>query len=61
MIKTMGKKWYASKTLWVNAIAVAAMFAQNKFGYVMTADMQVQALAVINMVLRVVTKEGLAA
>ncbi len=46
------KPWYTSKTLWVNAIAFGAMFAQTYTGFVIPAEEQVGVLAVINLVLR---------
>jgi hypothetical protein len=55
----MSKKWYLSKTLWVNAIAIAALIAQAQLGFVMSGEEQVAILAVINLILRVVTKEPL--
>jgi len=55
----MSKKWYLSKTLWVNIIAIAALIAQAQLGFVMSGEEQVAILAVINLILRVVTKEPL--
>jgi len=52
-----GKKWYASKTVWVNLIAIVALFLQTQLGFVLDADEQVGILAVINIVLRLFTKE----
>jgi hypothetical protein len=46
-----------SKTFWVNALAFIAYFVQAKFGFVIDEDLQLQALALINMFLRAVTKE----
>jgi len=50
------KKWYTSKTLWVNLIAVAAGIIG---GDALSPEMQVGILAVINMVLRAVTNTGI--
>lgn len=47
---------YRSKTFWVNIIAFVAFGLQQKYGYVVDEGMQVQALAVINIILRSVTK-----
>jgi len=55
----MSKKWYLSKTLWVNIIAIAGLIAQAQLGFVMSGEEQVAILAVINLILRVVTKEPL--
>lgn len=49
--------WWASRTLWVNAIAIAAMVAQGVTGKVLiNMELQATILGVINMVLRFVTK-----
>ncbi|MBT9158510.1 MAG: hypothetical protein DDT36_01522 [Firmicutes bacterium] len=48
------KKWYLSKTLWANLLAIVAVFGLELTGEEVTA-----VLAVINLVLRVVTKEEL--
>jgi hypothetical protein len=54
-----GKKWYASKTVWANIITVAAIAIQSYWGYVVDPSIQTLALAVVNVVLRKVTKEPL--
>ena len=51
------KKWYASKTIWVNGIAILAGVVADKFGIQLSAEAQLGILAVINAVLRIVTKE----
>ena len=48
------KKWYKSKTLWANLLAIAAVF-----GLDITTDETTAILAVVNIVLRLVTKEEL--
>ena len=53
------KRWYTSKTLWLNLLAIAALVAQAEFGYVLDAEAQAALLAVINLILRAITKEGL--
>ena len=52
-----GKKWYHSKTLWVNLIALGASIAQAKAGLALDGPTQGLILAGINIVLRIVTKE----
>jgi len=48
------KKWYLSKVIWVNALAlIGGFFAQD----ILSPERQVQILGVINLVLRLVTKE----
>ena len=51
------KKWYKSKTVWVNAVALAASIVSMQFGVPITPEMQGGVLAVINIVLRLVTKQ----
>ena len=59
MTKTK-KKWYTSKTIWVNGIAFAAVIAQFAAGKeVIDANIQAGILTVVNMVLRAITKEEL--
>jgi len=53
------KRWYTSKTLWVNLTAIVALGVQTEFGYILDAEAQAVILAVINLILRVVTKKGL--
>lgn len=52
-----GKPIYKSKTFWVNAIAVASMLVQAKYGFVVSPEEQLCVLGVINLILRAVTKE----
>lgn len=49
------KSIYKSKTFWVNVIAIVAFGIQQKYGFVIDESMQVQVLAVINVLLRAVT------
>jgi len=55
------KHFYASKTLWVNFIAITAIMLNSQFG--IELDTEVQAalvtsiLAVINIVLRLITSQ----
>ena len=53
------KRWYTSKTLWVNLLAIVALVAQAEFGYILDAEAQAVILAVINLILRALTKKGL--
>jgi hypothetical protein len=53
------KKWYASKTIWVNLIAAGALIVQTQTGFVVNAEAQGALLIVINIVLRAVTKAPL--
>ena len=54
------KKWYHSKTLWVNAIAAVAGIVQVITGNAwLDVEAQVAILGVINLILRIVTKQPL--
>lgn len=53
----MQKKWYLSKTIWVNLIALVTLGIQTQTGFVVTAELQTGLLVLINLGLRVVTKE----
>lgn len=53
------KKWYLSKTLWVNALAAVAVFVQNQYGYFIPPEYQAYALVVVNMALRAITHQEL--
>ena len=51
-----GKKFWLSKTLWVNVLAIAALILQTYTGFVFSPEAQVSILGIINVLLRVVTK-----
>ena len=53
------KRWYTSKTLWLNLLAIVALVAQAEFGYILDVEAQAALLAVINLILRIITKKGL--
>lgn len=55
----MDKMWYASRTLWVNVLAVIAIVLQGQFGYVLTPELQMTALGVVNVILRGITKKAI--
>lgn len=63
---TTAKPFWASKTLWVNAVALVAALAAA-FGLDLGLDAETQgtlvagALALVNIVLRLVTRTGVAA
>ena len=54
-----GKNPLTSKTLWVNLIAVAAMLAQGRYGFVIGPESQGYLLGAANLLLRVVTRQPL--
>lgn len=49
------KKWYQSKTLWVNALAAVALIVQSQTGFVVSGEVQGAVLVVANLFLRLVT------
>ena len=53
------KRWYTSKTLWANLLAIVALIAQGQFGYILDVEAQSVILAAINLLLRIITKKGL--
>jgi len=53
------KKWYKSKTLWANIIYLIALLVQEKYGFIISVEEQLAVLAIINLILRAVTKEEL--
>ncbi len=53
----MSKKFWQSKTFWVNVISIIAILVQTQTGFVIDAEKQVIVLGVVNTILRFVTKE----
>lgn len=52
------KKWYLSKTLWVNFIAFIALAVQQVTGEeVISMELQTQIIIFINFALRLITKQ----
>jgi hypothetical protein len=52
------KKWYLSKTLWANALVIAAAFA-TQLAELVSSGVAVSAVAVLNLVLRIFTSTKL--
>ncbi len=52
----MNKKWYKSRTLWVNAIAIVGIVVVGKE---FDAEVVGIVLGALNLILRLLTKEGL--
>lgn len=50
------KKWYTSRTLWVNALAIVWFITQHFTGWVIPPEYQALALAGVNKLLRLITK-----
>ena len=53
------KKWWKSRTLWVNAIAMGAILISQFAGVGLTVEETGDGLVVINAIMRVITKTGL--
>ena len=52
------KKWYASKTLWINLLAMIAIVIQRQFEVdILDEEMQGSLLILIDVFLRCITKE----
>lgn len=58
---TNSKPWYASKTLWVNLLALLALLVQSYTGFVVDGEIQAALLVVVNLVLRAMTGKPIAA
>ena len=52
-----GKKFYLSKTFWVNVVCAAALGLQMRYGFVIGAELQALALTTINLGLRKITNQ----
>lgn len=53
------KKWYQSKTIWVNIILLAGLFSQSLVGLDLSAEEQGSIIVLINLILRIITKQPL--
>lgn len=53
------KKWYHSRTLYVNILLVVALIVEAKTGEILTPEMQLSILGGVNLVLRILTNQGL--
>jgi len=51
------KAIWKSKTFWVNMLAIGGMLIKSEFGVELSAEATVGILSIINIVLRVVTKD----
>lgn len=55
--KVAVKRILKSKTIWVNLLAFVAFWIQKEYGFVISEDLQMQVLTLINIALRFVTHE----
>lgn len=53
------KKWFRSKTLWLNVIGIAGIILQCEYGFVIDAELEFAILGGINVLLRLITNKGL--
>ena len=51
------KKYIKSKTLWVNIIAIVGIIVRAELGLTLTPEGEVAVLGLINLILRLITKE----
>ena len=54
---TVGKKFWESKTFWVNVLALVGIVVQSQTGSEISPVIQGTILTIVNVVLRLVTKE----
>jgi hypothetical protein len=59
MVEVEKKKFWKSKIFWVNVIALGSLIIRSHFGFVVSAEEEIAILAIINIVLRAITKTGL--
>ncbi|MBK5242831.1 hypothetical protein [Clostridium sp.] len=56
----VSKKWYLSKTIYVNSIMLVGVMAQQIAGKdIITPELQVVILSLVNLILRSITKENI--
>lgn len=51
------KRWYLSKTFWINIVAIGAIIVRAEYGLILAPETEIVILAGINMLLRLITKE----
>ena len=56
-----GKRWFTSKTLWTNALALIALILQSHWGFVLDPEVQAAILIIINFILRFTTTQPVVA
>lgn len=60
VIVTTDKKWYLSKVVWVNVVATGAIIIQAVTGKeLVSPEIQLVVVSMINLVLRTITKENI--
>lgn len=56
---SLTKKFWQSKTFWVNILATVGIVVQSQTGFIVDPSVQAVALSVVNTGLRLITKQGL--
>jgi len=51
------KSWIKSRTLWVNLIAIGSIIVRAELGLTFTPEFEIVILGLINVLLRIITKE----
>lgn len=51
------KSVFRSKTIWINIIALIALIIEKQYGFGMSADLQMELLTIVNIILRLITHE----
>jgi len=52
-----GKKFWLSKTFWVNTVSLLTLLAQLQLGFVVGVEYQAIALTLVNLALRKITRQ----
>lgn len=58
--KAAGKMWYKSETIWTNIVIIIALVCHSFLGFTLSAEEQAAILTIVNVTLRLVTKEPIA-
>lgn len=59
MTDFIDKKWYKSKTLWFNILAIVVILAKSTIGFEINGDEQAAIVIVGNMLVRLFTTVGI--
>lgn len=59
IIELPAKKIIQSKIIWTNLLAVIALLIQQKYGFMISVELQTEILAVINIILRTLSDKKL--
>lgn len=53
------KHWWASKTVWVNIVALVSVLLSTEFSFELSAEETTSIIVIVNLILRAVTKQPL--